>query len=157
AFFAVSDVCSGLGLGGGAFCSLPGTTRALREVRQVIPTDAGGGDPQNTYQTTTRADWNFSKNTTIYGRYAIESSRLFSGSVGNSPWAGFNTGQNTFNQNAILNVTHTFSTSLVSQTKLVFNRLNLLQPLDGAPVQPTYYFRNNVVSSFQGRRIALTG
>lgn len=155
--FTVAQVCSGLGLGSGAFCSLPGSTPALQEVRQLIPTDAGGGDPQNTYQTTTRADWNWTNNTQIYGRYAIESSKLFSGSVGNSPYAGFNTGQSTFNQNALLNVTHTFSSTFVSQTKLVFNRLNLQQPLDGAAVQPTYYFRNNVVSTFNGRRIALPG
>lgn len=155
--FTVADVCAGLGLGGGAFCGLPGTTPALREVRQVIPTDAGGGDPQNTYQTSTRIDWNLSSKTQVYGRYAIESQNFFAGSVANNPWAGFNTGQTAFNQNAIVNVTHSFSTTLVSQTKLVFNRLNLLQPLDGAPVQPTYFFRNNVVATFQGRRIALPG
>jgi hypothetical protein len=156
-FFTVADVCAGLGLGGGAFCSLPGTTPALREVRQTIPTDAGGGDPQNTYQTTTRIDWNYSNNTQIYGRYAIENQKFFVGSNGNSPWAGFNTGSSNFNQNAIVNVTHTFSPTFVSQTKLVFNRLNGQQPLGSAPVQPTYFLRNNVVATFQGRRIALTG
>lgn len=155
--FTVAQVCAGLGLGGGAFCGLPGATPALREVRQVIPTDAGGGDPQNTYQTSTRIDWNLSSRTQVYGRYAIESQNFFAGSVANSPWAGFNTGQTAFNQNAIVNVTHSFSSSLVSQTKLVFNRLNLLQPLAGQAVQPTYFFRNNVVATFQGRRIALTG
>jgi len=155
--FTVAQVCAGLGLGGGSFCGLPGATPALREVRQTIPTDAGGGDPQNTYQTSTRIDWNLSSKTQVYGRYAIESGSLFPGSVGNSPWAGFNTGQTTFNQNAIVNVTHSFSPTFVSQTKLVFNRLNLQQPLDGAAVQPTYFLRNNIVATFQGRRIALTG
>jgi hypothetical protein len=155
--FTVAQVCAGLGLGGGAFCGLPGATPAFREVRQVLPTDAGGGSPQNTYQTSTRIDWNLSNATQIYGRYAIESSVLFPGSVGDSPWAGFNTGQTTFNQNAIVNVTHSFSPTFVSQTKLVFNRLNLQQPLADAAVQPTYFLRNNLAASFQGRRIALTG
>lgn len=156
-FFTVAQVCAGLGLGGGAFCSLPGTTPALREVRQTIPTDAGGGDPQNTYQTSTRIDWNWTNKTQIYGRYAIESQNFFVGSNANSPYAGFNTGSNTFNQNAQVNVTHTFSPSFVSQTKLVYNRYNQQQPLAGAPVQPTYFFRNNVVATFSGRRIALPG
>ena len=153
----VAQVCSGLGLGGGAFCSLPGGTPALREVRQTIPTDAGGGSPQNTYSTTTRLDWNYSTNTQIYGRYAIESLKFFNGTNANSPWAGFNTGSSNFNQNAIVNVTHSFSPNFVSQTKLVYNRLNNSQPLGTQPVQPTYYLRNNVVATFSGRRIALTG
>jgi len=155
--FTVADVCAGLGLGGGAFCSLPGGTPALQEVRQTIPTDAGGGSPQNTYSTTTRLDWNYSNNTQIYGRYAIENQKFFVGSNANSPWSGFNTGTSNFNQNAIVNVTHTFTPSFVSQTKLVFNRLNNSQPLGTQPVQPTYFLRNNLAATFAGRRIALTG
>jgi outer membrane receptor protein involved in Fe transport len=155
--FTVAQVCSGLGLGGGAFCSLPGTTPALREVRQVLPTDAGGGSPQNSYQTSTRIDWNMSNKTQIYGRYALQSQSFFVGSNADSPYAGFNTGSSAFNQNTIVNITHTFSPTFVSQTKLVYNRYNQQQPLDGGAVQPTYYFRNNVVASFAGRSIALPG
>lgn len=155
--FTVGDVCAGLGLGGGAFCGLPAGTPALREVRQTLPADGGGGSPQNSYSTTTRLDWNLSNNTQVYGRYAIENQKFFEGSNGNSPWAGFNTGATTFNQNAILNLTHSFTPSFVSQTKLVFNRLNQQQPLGAQAVQPTYFLRNNVVATFQGRRIALTG
>ncbi|MGI8835427.1 MAG: carboxypeptidase regulatory-like domain-containing protein [Pyrinomonadaceae bacterium] len=174
--FTIRDVCTGLNLGSGSFCGtvlpvsatnptyqfiapgvLPISTVALREVRQTIPADAGGGSPQNSYSTTTRIDWNFSDSTQLYGRYAIENQGFFEGSNANSPWAGFNTGATTFNQNAILNLTHAFTPSLVSQTKLVFNRLNQNQPLGAQPVQPTYFLRNNVVATFQGRRIALTG
>jgi len=155
--FTVAQVVADRGLGSGAFASLPGNLPALREVRQTIPTDAGGGDPQNTYSTTTRLDWNYSNKTQIYGRYAIQSQKFFVGSNANSPWQGFNTGVTTFNQNAIINATHTFSSNFVSQTKLVFNRLNQLQPLGEQPTQPTYFFRNNVVSTAFGRRIALTG
>src|SRR4030095_1971566 len=155
--FSVAQVCAGLGLGAGAFCSLPGGTSALTEVRQTIPQGAGGGDPQNTYQTSTRIDWNVSNNTQVYGRYAIEKQGFFQGSNSDSPFEGFNTGSNTFNQNAILNITHTFTPDFVSQTKLVYNRLNQLQPLGDRPVQPTYYFRNNVVSTFNSTPIALPG
>jgi hypothetical protein len=156
-FFTVGQVCAGLGLGSGAFCSLPASTPALREVRQSLPSDAGAGSPQNTYSTTTRIDWNLSSKTQLYGRYAIESQKFFEGSNANSPYTGFNTGVTAFNQNAILNATHTFTSNLVSQSKLVFNRLNNLQPLGAQPVQPTFFFRNNVVATFSGRSIALPG
>jgi outer membrane receptor protein involved in Fe transport len=153
----VGQVCSSLGLGAGPFCALPAGTPALREVQQTIPADSGAGDPQNSYQTTTRIDWNLSDKTQVYGRYAIEDQFLFEGSVGNSPFAGFNTGQTTFNQNALLNLTHAFTPSLVSQTKLVYNRLNQQQPLGEQAVQPTFYLRSNLRTSFEGSFIALPG
>jgi outer membrane receptor protein involved in Fe transport len=153
----VGQVVSGLGLGSGSFASLPAGTPALREVQQTVPANAGAGDPQNTYSTTTRIDWNLSNDTQIYGRYAIEKSLFSEGSNANSPFAGFNTGADTFNQNALLNLTHSFTPTLTSQTKLVYNRLNQTQPLGSAPVQPTFYLRANLVSTFQGVRIALPG
>ncbi|HEX5706690.1 MAG TPA: TonB-dependent receptor [Pyrinomonadaceae bacterium] len=155
--FTVNDVVSGLGIGAGAFSSLPGDLPALVEVRQSLPLNVGAGFPQNTYQTTTRIDWNPTSDTQIYGRYAIEKQAFFVGSNANSPYAGFNTGVDNFNQNALLNITHTFTSNLVSQTKLVYNRLNSLQPLGEAAVQPTFYFRTNVVARLNGVNIALPG
>jgi hypothetical protein len=157
----VAQVCAGIGVAigplAGPFCSLPSTTPALAEVRYTLPTDAGGGSPQNSYDTSTRIDWNFSSNTQIYGRWAIESQNFFAGTISASPYSGFNSGASAFNQNAIINMTHTFTPSFVSQTKLVFNRLNLQQPLGSAPVQPTYFFRTNTVSKFAGQAIDLPG
>jgi len=40
---------------------------ALLEVRQTIPTDAGGAVRQNTYSTTTRLGLNWTNKTQIYG------------------------------------------------------------------------------------------
>jgi hypothetical protein len=155
--YTVGQVCSGLGLGGGAFCSLPSTLQALQEVRQSLATDVGAGSPQNSYSTTTRIDWNWTNKTQVYGRYAVESGNFFQGTNANSPYQGFNTGDITFNQNALLNLTHTFSSNLTSQSKLVYNRLTDNQGLAEQPVQPTFFFRTNVVSTFQGKRIALPG
>lgn len=153
----VAEVVAARGLGSGAFASLPGTLPALREVRYNVPTDTGAGFPQNTYQTSTRIDWNLSDKTQVYGRYAIESQKFFEGGNAESPFAGFNTGATNFNQNAMLSVTHNFTPSFVSQTKLVFNRLNNLQPLGESAVQPTYYFRTNVVANVSNVNIALPG
>jgi outer membrane receptor protein involved in Fe transport len=153
----VAEVVAARGLGAGAFASLPGNLPALREVRYTVPVDVGAGAPQNSYQTTTRIDWNISNNTQLYGRYAIEKNLFFEGSNAFSPFAGFNTGAQNFNQNALINLTHTFTPNFVSQTKLIYNRLNNIQDLGDAPVQPTYYFRTNVVANVQGVNIALPG
>jgi outer membrane receptor protein involved in Fe transport len=157
----VATLCSPAGLNldpASTFCTtVPGATPALQQVTYLLPTDAGGGSPQNTWNTSTRIDWNYSSKTQIYGRYAISSENDFVGTVGASPYAGFNTGATSFDQNAIISATHTFTPSFVSQTKLVFNRFNVQQPLGTAPVQPTYYFRGTTASSFGGVRIDLPG
>ena len=97
-----------------------------------VPTDAGGGFPQNTYSTVARMDYNITDKTTLYGRYALYSSDFFSGTVNSSPYDGFDTGQTEFNQNVTINLTHVFTPSFVSSTKLIYNRLNTFQPLNGA-------------------------
>ncbi|HEX8293175.1 MAG TPA: TonB-dependent receptor, partial [Pyrinomonadaceae bacterium] len=123
------------------------TTPAYREVSYTLPTDLGGGFPQNDLQTVTRIDWNVSDRTQVYGRYALQDLSLFEGTNANSPYRGFNTGTFAFNQNALLSATHTFSQNLVSQSKLAFNRVNTGSPLGEQPVGPTLYLaatRQNV-------------
>ncbi len=94
-----------------------------------MPTDSGGGFPQNTYSTVERIDYNITDKTTLYGRYALYSENEFAGTVNNSPYIGYDTGQTNFNQNVTINLTHVFTPSFVSSTKLIYNRLNNLQPL----------------------------
>ena len=105
----------------------------------ATPTDAGAGYPQNTYSTVERIDYNFSDKTTMYARYALYSESDFAGTVNNSPYIGYDTGQTYFNQNLTINLTHVFTPTFVSSTKLIYNRLNNLQPLGTAPVSPTLY------------------
>ncbi len=140
----------------GAFFSLPDATPAFGEVRYTVPANAGAGTPQNTYQTVVRIDYNYSDKTQIYGRYALENQKFLEGSNASSPYTGFNTGALQFNQNALINFTHSFSSNFVSQTKLVFNRLNNLQPLGAAPVQPTLFLRSTR-QSFFGVPVAFPG
>ena len=118
---------------------LAATTPAYREVAYTLPTDLGGGFPQNDLQTVTRVDWNLSDKTQVYGRYALQDLSLFEGTNANSPYQGFNTGTFAFNQNALLSLTRTFSQNLVSQSKLAFNRVNTGSPLGEQPVGPTLY------------------
>jgi hypothetical protein len=142
----------------GPCANLPGTTPVWATVNYPVPTDAGAGSPQNQYQTVARVDFNLSANTTIYGRYALQSADYFGGVINNSPYKGYNTGENDFNNNMLVSMTHTFTPRFVSQTKVVFNRLNQLQPLgDSANKTTLYLSSNSVASKILGINVALPG
>lgn len=148
----------GLSTAAGALANIPGNTPLFGTVNYPVPADAGGGDPRNEYQIVGRIDFNLSDRTTLYGRYSLQSQDAFAGTNANSPYQGYNTGFTTFNNNFLVSVTHTFTPRLVSQSKIVFNRLNQLQPLDGAPVSPTLYLSSsNTASRILGIRVALPG
>ncbi|HTR23746.1 MAG TPA: carboxypeptidase regulatory-like domain-containing protein [Terriglobales bacterium] len=117
-----------------------GTTLTCDQISYVVPSDAGGGTPQNTWQNVGRVDFNLSTKTTITGRYAAYHEVDFVGTVSSSPYAGYNTGANAFDQNITLAVSHVFSTNLVDTAKVVYNRLNgPVQPLGSNPVGPTLF------------------
>jgi len=142
----------------GPCASLPGTLPVWATVNYPVPADAGGGDPQNQYQSVTRIDYNLSEKTTIYGRYAVQSLDRFTGTISSSPYVGYDTGENIFNNNGLLSITHIFSPQLVSQSKAVYSRLNDLQSLGSAPVAPGLYLSSaNVASQILGINVALAG
>jgi outer membrane receptor protein involved in Fe transport len=129
--------------GGGAAngpCAKYGSTAPMFDlVNYSVPFNSGAGSPENTYLMAARVDYNLSDKTQIYTRYALYSEADQAGTVSNSPYAGYNTGQTTFNNAVIVSVTHTFTPGLVSQTKLDFNRLNNVEPLASTGVVPDYY------------------
>jgi outer membrane receptor for ferrienterochelin and colicin len=116
---------------------------AFQQVSYTTPADSGGGTPQNTYFGVIRMDWNVTDKTSFFVRYGGDHENDFSGSNSTSPYVGFDTGQNTLNQNLMLNLTHTFGTSVVSQSKLAYNRLNNVQPLGTAGVVPGLFPQSN--------------
>jgi hypothetical protein len=142
---------------GNAFAALPAGLPAFRVVSFPEPTDLGGGFPQNYYSTVTRIDYNLSPDTQLYGRYAVESQDLFKGTTGFSPYQGFDTPSTVFNQNALVSLTHTFGPSLVSQTKLAFNRLNNNAPYGDQPIGPGLFFFPGATGTIGGQPIALPG
>jgi TonB dependent receptor len=125
---------------GGAFSALPSGLPVFGQVIQDIPGNAGGGNPQNTYELVGRADWNLSDKTQVYGRYALQDQAFPEGVVSVSPYEGFNTGVSTFNNNFLVSLTRTFSPRWVTQSKVAFNRLRTDSPLGDQPVGPTLYF-----------------
>ncbi|MBV9406699.1 MAG: TonB-dependent receptor, partial [Acidobacteriaceae bacterium] len=101
--------------------------------------DAGGGLPDNEYQTVARVDYNMTDRTQMYGRYTLQSVANPAGTVSNSPYQGFDSANTNFNNNALFSVTHTLSPTFVSQSKAVFQRLNNQQPFGTEPPVPTLY------------------
>ncbi|HST24302.1 MAG TPA: carboxypeptidase regulatory-like domain-containing protein, partial [Blastocatellia bacterium] len=107
---------------GGPFSGLASSLPVFGQVIQDIPGNAGGGNPQNTYQLVGRADWIVSDKTQVYGRYALQDSSFPEGVVSTSPYEGFDTGSKLFNNNFLLSLTRTFNPRWVSQSKVAFNR-----------------------------------
>ncbi len=111
----------------------------LSNVAYTSAGDAGGGLPDNEYQTVARVDYNMSDKSQMYFRYALQSVVNPAGVVSNSPYVGFDSANTNFNNNALLSFTHTFGPAFVSQSKAVFNRLNNQQPFGAQPPVPTLY------------------
>src|SRR3974390_1064850 len=127
------------------------------QISYDVPSDAGGGNPQNTWMEVARVDFNISPTTTFYGRYAAYHELDFDGVVNSSPYAGYNTGQKNFDQNYDFSLSHFFTQTLANTLKLTFNRLNgPVQPLGTAPVGPTLYTAGNVPSA-QGQPLIFPG
>jgi hypothetical protein len=144
------------GTPGGPFAGLPAGLPIFGQVRRQIPTDAGGGDPQNTVQWVTRLDWTMGPDTIAYARYALEDEEFLLGSNANSPYQGFDTGEVSNNHNALFSLTRIWSPRFTTQSKVVFNRLKNVQPLGDQPAGPTLYARTTP-TSFAGVRIAFPG
>ncbi len=140
-----------------AFANANPNAPAFQQVTFSTPRDVGGGLPENEYQTVNRVDYNFSDKTQIYGRYALQSANFFKGTNAYSPYEGFSTGFTNFNQNVLINMTHTFSSKFVSATKLAFNRLNGGQPLGDQPLVPTLYMQDTRTVTLQGVQVLFPG
>ena len=151
-----AEVSSILGTGAGAFSSLPAGLPIFGQVQNPLPIDAGGGDPQDQYQLVTRLDFSLGPATQAYLRYAWQDQEAEPGTNSASPYAAYNTGYVNKNHNLLGSLTHVFSSSLTSQTKLVWNRLLSDQPLNGEP-GPTLYMASTSVNRLQGIRIGFPG
>jgi outer membrane receptor protein involved in Fe transport len=150
-----ADPCQGATSGPCAALSV--NTPFFSKVAYSVPVDSGGGTPQNTYQLVGRIDFNKSDKTQVYGRYALENEFDLEGANGNSSWAGYDSTNKNINNNILLSVVHTFTPSFVSQSKIVFNRINNIQPLGANPPSPTLYFNPTVAATLLGTAVELPG
>ncbi len=159
AIHTVADTLANFGLSAtGSFGTLPGNLPAFGEVRANRATDLGAGTPQNDWQTINRLDYNWSDKTQIYFRGVYEQGSTPNGTVSFSPYQGFNTGSTIGDQNYLGSVTHSFTSSIVSQTKVVFNRLrNGDLPLGENPLSPTLYFTDQGLLTAFGKFFRFPG
>ncbi|WP_353065877.1 TonB-dependent receptor [Tunturibacter psychrotolerans] len=129
---------------GGPFDLLPGNTPVLGIAPFASPTNAGGGDPQNTYYLIGRVDFNATPRTQMYGRYVFYNELDETGAMFSSPYSQYNVGASERDNAALFGLTHEFSGSLVSSTKLSFTRHTLSQPFDTSQQNaPTLFLYNN--------------
>lgn len=137
--------------------AVPANVPALDLVSYNTPSDSGGGPPENTVENLARIDVYLSDKTQLFGRYALYRENDFAGFVDTSPFAGYETGRTNYDNNIMLSLTHTFSNSVVSNSRLIWSRLNLQSPLGTAPVGPTLYLTNRVTPRVAGTLFAQPG
>ena len=149
---------------GGNLCGTTAACSALNPSMPVYdlvsynsPGDAGGGNPENEYQTVARVDYNLSEKTQMYGRYALQHIGFFPGYVSASPYQGYNTTETDVNNSVLFSVVHSFSPQLISQSKVVFNRLNQQQPFGSYGAVPTLYTGSTGTNSLLNQQLIYPG
>jgi len=142
---------------GNAFAALPANLPAFQLVQFQPPVNLGGGAPQDTYSMASRVDYNLSNKTSIYGRWARESLKNPIGSSGFSPYAGFDTPFTQLRNNFIVSMSHTFSPSFVSDTKLAYNRLVEDSPYGDQPMAPGLFMFTGGTGPIGRHRSAFSG
>ena len=150
--FARGDVCTE-----GACTGIAADTPIYQKVSYGVPADSGGGDPQNTSLFAGRVDYNLSDKTQVYFRYARYYEDSFAGTTTNSPYVGYDTGTAEAKNSYAVSVMHIFSPTLVSQTKLSYNRIGIVQPLGTAPVGPTLYTTIQATNSLGNASVVYPG
>jgi outer membrane receptor protein involved in Fe transport len=141
---------------GGPFASLPADMPVFSQVERSVPIDGGGGTPQDTQEFVGRTDWNAGNHAHAYARYALQHEIDEAGSLYNSPYQGFDTGQRLANHNALFSLTQAWRWNFTSQSKVVFNRLRMDQPLGAQPDVPTLYLRS-APTTLQNINIGMPG
>ncbi|HUK48936.1 MAG TPA: carboxypeptidase regulatory-like domain-containing protein [Terriglobales bacterium] len=110
--------------------AVPDSTPVFDHVFFRAPFDAGGGVPQNTYDLVGRLDYNLTNETTMFFRFARYSENDFPGAVNYSAYPQYDSGGTNFDNSALLSLSHTFSSNLLSSTKLSFTRFNVATSYD---------------------------
>ncbi len=116
--------------GGNVPPGLDPATPTLGTVAFGAPQNAGGGLPQDTYNIVVRADYNLSETTQMFGRFVEYHEVDQAGSQFVSPYSQYNVGQSEENQSYLYSLSHVFSPSLASATKLSFSRFNTFLSYD---------------------------
>jgi hypothetical protein len=145
---------------GGPFAGVPDGTPVFGLVNYTAPQDAGGDLPQNTYDLVARVDYNMTPKTQMFFRFGRESLATLSGASFASPYPQYNVGQTIYNNNYLYSITHTFTSNLLSSTKLSFFRDIAANQFNIALQQtPTLflYNKNSGAVAINGQTLQLPG
>jgi len=151
-----ADVSGIVGAGTGAFSQLPAGLPVFQRAEVPIATDAGAGFPGDEYQTVNRVDFALGPNSQAYVRYAFQRSDNDPGTQSASLYTNYNTGSSERNHNLNASFTQVWKTNLTSQSKVVWNRLEQVQPVNG-PAEPRLMMNPSGVVRLQGYRITFPG
>jgi outer membrane receptor protein involved in Fe transport len=140
----------------GSFAGVPDGTPAFGLVNFSVPQDAGGGSPQNTHNIFGRLDYLPNSTTQMYLRVNWADEADFSGSQFGSPYPQYNVGSEEYGKAFLLNVSHAFTPTLLSSTKLSFNRVANSNSFNTALQNtPTLYLLNS--ATLAGQAVQLPG
>jgi len=151
-----ADVTSKLNIGAGAFNNLPANLNVFGRADVLLPTDGGGGFPQNNYQTVNKVDVSLNNKTQANLIFALQHVDAFSGTQSASPYPQYQTGTSERKYNLNGSVTRVWSNNFTSQSKLVWNRLSEDQPVNG-PAEPRLAMNPTGAVRIDGNRIAFPG
>jgi hypothetical protein len=149
-------VTSELNIGPGAFNNLPANLPVFGRADVLIPTDGGGGFPQNNYQTINKVDLSINNRTQANVIFALQRVDSFVGTQSQSPYPQYNSGTNERKYNINGSVTRVWSNSFTSQSKLVWNKLSENQPVD-RPGEPRLFMNTGGPVRIDNYRIAFPG
>jgi outer membrane receptor protein involved in Fe transport len=151
-----ADVTSKLNITAGAFNNLPANLPVFGRADVVLPTDAGGGFPQNNYQTINKVDMSLNSRMQAYVIFALQRVDSFSGTQSASPYPQYQTGTNERKYNINSSLTRVWSNNFTSQSKFVWNKLSEDQPVNG-PAEPRLAMNPTTAIRIDGNRIAFPG
>jgi len=138
------------------FPNAPATTPVFGLVNFNVPQDAGGGEPQNTYNYTLRADYNLTGKTQAFVRFIGYHLDEPLGAAAYSVYAKYNVGYAEKDSATLLGLTHSFSSSLLSSGRLSFSRINTTNSATSAAVAaPDLYLAG--AAQYNGIGVSLPG
>ena len=123
--YNVLSTTTNLQAGGGTaplYANLPASLPVFNKVSYIVPEDAGGGFPQNTYNIFGRVDYNLGSRTQVFFRYVNYNETDSLGAASNSAYGQYDTGEANKATAYLLSTAHEFNSALSTLGRLSFSR-----------------------------------
>ena len=104
---------------------VPASTPVFDTINFSAPFDSGGGVPTNINNLVGRFDYNLTDKTQMFVRYAWYHEDDFAGADGYTPYPQYDVGGYNYDDSFLYSLSHSFSTTKLSNTKVSFTRFNV--------------------------------